>query len=115
LEVATTTLQDLIGRHDSLSPAAIIAVVADFYDLTVEDLQCDSRRKEVSLPRQVAMYLIRQETEASLPQIGQQLGGRDHTTVLHACNKITSLVEEDNQLRRDVLSIRERLYRTVKV
>jgi chromosomal replication initiator protein len=66
----------------------------------------------VALPRQVAMYLIRAETDASLPQIGHALGGRDHTTVMYGCDKISDLLETDEGLRRQVLAIRERLYNT---
>jgi chromosomal replication initiator protein len=56
------------------------------------------------------MYLLRQETNSSLSQIGSSLGGRDHSTVLHGCDKIASLFEEDESLRRELLSIREQLY-----
>jgi chromosomal replication initiator protein len=58
----------------------------------------------------MAMYLLREETGASLPQIGELLGGRDHTTVMYAHDKMTELVETDNQRRRDVIAIKERLY-----
>jgi chromosomal replication initiator protein len=64
----------------------------------------------VALPRQVAMFLIREGTNASLPQIGEALGGRDHTTVMYGVDKIASLMETDDALRRRVSAIRETLY-----
>jgi len=64
-------------------------------------------------PRQVAMYLIRQETDASLPEIGGLLGGRDHTTVIHGVERIKERLENEEQLRRDVMSVREQLYLNV--
>jgi chromosomal replication initiator protein len=68
-----------------------------------------SRARAVSLPRQLTMYLIREETRTSLPQIGEILGGRDHTTVMHGCAKIAAQIETDEQLRRDWLAIKESL------
>jgi chromosomal replication initiator protein len=58
----------------------------------------------------MAMYLVREETDASLPEIGQELGGRDHTTILHGCDKMSNLIETDDNIRRQFLSIREQLY-----
>ena len=65
--------------------------------------------RQVALPRQIAMYLLRKEAHISLPQIGEQLGGRDHTTVMHGCDKINNLLEHDEQLRRRVALVRERI------
>jgi chromosomal replication initiator protein len=61
------------------------------------------------------MYLLREEGGVSLPQIGEMIGGRDHTTVIYACDKVNNLMETDEQLRRQVLQIRERLYRRVSM
>jgi len=63
------------------------------------------------LPRQVAMYLLREEGSVSLPRIGQELGGRDHTTVMYACDKIAELIQKDEKVRRQVSQLREQLYR----
>jgi chromosomal replication initiator protein len=68
------------------------------------------RSKEVALPRQIAMYLLREEANISLPQIGLALGGRDHTTILYGIEKITDLLERDDRLRRQLIDIREQLY-----
>ena len=81
------------------------------YRLTEEELTGPSRSRRIARPRQVAMYLMRQETNASLPQIGKKLGGRDHTTAIHACTRIITLMDEDENLRREVQAIREQLYR----
>jgi chromosomal replication initiator protein len=64
-------------------------------------------------PRQIAMYLIRQETDASLPEIGGLLGGRDHTTIIHGVERVKDRLENEEQLRRDVMSVREQLYLNV--
>jgi len=68
------------------------------------------RSRKVALPRQIAMYLMREEGNISLPQIGEALGGRDHTTVMYGCEKIADLLERDDQFRRQVIEIREQLY-----
>ncbi len=110
LELATNALQGLMLHQRALAPAEILEAVARFYNLEPSDLTGRRRKKEIVTPRQMAMYLIRQETQASLPQIGQALGGRDHTTVLHGCGKIASQIETDEQLRREMLAIKETLY-----
>jgi chromosomal replication initiator protein len=69
-----------------------------------------NRSREIALPRQVAMYILREEANVSLPQIGEALGGRDHTTVMYACDKVADLLERDDRLRRQLIQIRETLY-----
>ncbi len=110
VETARGALADLLPRRKELSPQQILEVVADYYNLSVEDLQGSRRSRKIAYPRQVAMYLLREETEASLPQIGAYLGGRDHTTVLYGYERIRARVEEDDNLRREVLALKERLY-----
>ena len=83
--------------------------VAEYYRIEVEDLKGKQRDKHIVMPRHVAMYLMRQETDASLLEIGQALGGRDHSTVLHGCEKITREVNENTSLRKEVLAIRQQL------
>jgi chromosomal replication initiator protein len=68
------------------------------------------RSKDIVRPRQVAMYLARKETQASLPEIGDALGGRDHTTVIYGVEKIEGQMEEDATLRREIMAIQEQLY-----
>jgi chromosomal replication initiator protein len=69
----------------------------------------------VSVPRQLTMYLIREETHTSLPQIGQLLGGRDHTTIMHGCETIGARIETDEQLRRDWLAIKQTLSEAIRI
>jgi len=92
-----------------LSPERIVKEVAQHFHLSEEQLTGRSRARAVSVPRQLAMFLIREETDASLPQIGEILGGRDHTTILHGCDRIGNQIETDERLRRDWLTIKQRL------
>jgi chromosomal replication initiator protein len=109
LETAQTALESILAHAADLSPELIVSTVAAHFDLTEADLIGRSRRRQVSVPRQLVMYLIREETGASLPQIGQILGGRDHTTIMHGCKKVGSQIETDDQLRRHWLAIKQTL------
>ncbi len=109
LEMAENALASLFTRPREFSPDDIIKLVAEYFDLDLEELYGRGRSQRVALPRQIAMFLAREETQASFPQIGDCLN-RDHTTVLHGYSKIKEQVEEDNDLRREMLTIRERLY-----
>jgi len=91
------------------SPEAVIAVVADTYNVSIEDLKGSSRRREISIARQVAMYLMRQYTDLSLPKIGEIFGGKDHTTVMYSCEKITQLKDTDTDLARTLRQLSDRI------
>jgi chromosomal replication initiator protein len=110
VETTAQAIADLLPRRHSLSPEHILDTVALHYNVKVEELVGRDRSREIIMPRQMAMYLVREETDASLPEIGQLIGGRDHTTVMHGCEKISNLIETDDNFRRQFLSIRERLY-----
>lgn len=111
VDLATAALDSLDGgRRLELTPASIIAAVAHHYQVTLEELSGKARDKAIVVPRQVAMYLIREETNASLQHIGRLLGGRDHTTVMHGCERITDEMQKDHQLRNDVVTLRSQLY-----
>jgi chromosomal replication initiator protein len=84
--------------------------VADQFQVDEDQLLGPRRSRQVALPRQVAMYLLREETNASLPAIGDALGGRDHTTVLYGYEKIADLIETDDMLRKQVSAIRQTLH-----
>ncbi len=103
-------LADTLRRAERISVDQVIDIVCRYYSVTAEAIASSSRKSTIAYPRQVAMYLARTETEASLPQIGVALGNRDHTTILHGYEKINGLVEIDPQLRRDVLEIKAMLY-----
>lgn len=110
LDLATEALADTLSPQQVLSIEDIIAAAAHFYDFQPEDLRGARRTKDIALARQVAMYLIREETSSSLAQIGTALGDRDHTTVMHGHDKIASDIEQDEKLRRDVLTLKGALY-----
>jgi chromosomal replication initiator protein len=109
-QLVQTALADLLPQRGSLEPRQVLAAVASVFGLSLDDLLGRSRSRDIALPRQVAMYLMREEINSSLPQIGEVLGGRDHTTVMYACEKVADLIERDDHLRRQVLQIREQLY-----
>lgn len=110
-QTAELALADMLARPVTLTPDEIVEEVARYYNLNVELLLGRGRSKEIARSRQIAMYLAREETQSSLPQIGESMG-RDHTTVLYGYTKISQRIEEDDSLRREILAIRERLYNT---
>jgi len=114
LETALMALSSMTIQPQPPALNTILETVASYYKLQVSDLTGRARKQQVALPRHVAMYLMREDAKASLPQIGEILGGRDHTTVLHGCEKMASQIEEDDSLRRDVNAIREQLYETAR-
>ena len=91
------------------SPKAVIKSVSDAFKISIEDLKSNSRRREISLARQVGMYLMRQHTDLSLPKIGEQFGGKDHTTVMYSCDKIAQLVKRDLNLAQTVREVSDRI------
>ena len=110
-EMAATVLQDILTRADSVTTDQVLEAVCNRYNLDMTTLKGRQRSHEIALARQVAMYLLREELDCSFPKIGKTLGGRDHTTVLYGCQKIKAGVEENDELRRNVLAIKEQLYR----
>lgn len=96
-------------KKKSITPKKIIDAVSSFFDVSLKDLVGKSRKKELVYPRQLIMYIIREETGASYPTIGHELGGRDHTTAMHACNKIKREAEENEKLKQDIESIKQSL------
>lgn len=108
--LAEEALQDIVSRQAELTVDQIITAVAKFYRMEEKVLIGRGRSKDVSAARHMAMYLAREETGASLPHIGEVLGSRDHTTVMHGWEKIASKIEQDDKLRREMLAIREIIY-----
>jgi len=109
LELTKEALKEILAGdyNKNLTIPAIQKVVARYYNLKVEDFKSRRRTKNVAFPRQVAMYLSRELTEASLPNIGQEFGGRDHTTVIYACDKIKNCIDNDAQTEEAVNKITE--------
>ncbi len=112
VEMAAKLLQDVIPSTENrtLSVDTISRTVASFYHISLEEMKGKRRDKHIVFPRQVAMFLIREETASSLPAIGQAFGGRDHTTVLHSYEKISTDSKEDQRLQADLRKLREILY-----
>ena len=90
------------GRRDSKQ-------VASFYNITQADIMGKKRVKQIVMPRQIAMYLTRELTDYSLPKIGKEFGGKDHTTVLHAIDKIEASAKDDSQLQKDIHKLKDQL------
>ncbi|MFC2003259.1 chromosomal replication initiator protein DnaA [Chloroflexota bacterium] len=110
LSLATKALQDIASKTlkpDSVTPSQVIEAVASSFELTPADLRSRKRDRETALGRQVAMYLIRQKNNCSLDQIGKELGGRDHSTVIHACEKIAISLETSSYLKRKMSDIQQ--------
>jgi chromosomal replication initiator protein len=114
-QLAEIALADLLPQRRDLTPDQVVALVADKFKVTVDQLIGRDRSREIALPRQVAMYLLRRESNVSLPQIGEALGGRDHTTVMYAIQQIANKIETDSGLRRDVIDIKQQMYGQVAV
>ena len=112
LQLAMEALTDAAvgARRAKTTPEGVVDAVAGFYGVSHKDLRGRARTKEIVLPRQVAMFLLREETESSLVDIGQVLGGRDHTTVMHGIKQIEKAQETDTGLRSQLMAIREALF-----
>jgi chromosomal replication initiator protein len=108
--LAEMALSDLLPQTRTITAERVVDVVALSFNVTTDHLLRRGRSQNIALPRQVAMYLMREESDASLPQIGLALGGRDHTTVMYAIDKIADMLERDDRLRRQVVQIRQQLY-----
>jgi len=109
-ELAEEALSAVNIDRPKPTPVQILDQVASHFGIEIEDLVGRRRNRAIARPRQIAMYLMREETDSSLPQIGALLGGRDHTTILYGHEHIADLIEQDAHMRREVVALRERLY-----
>lgn len=91
------------------SPESVIMIVSEAFDVSIDDLKSNSRRREISVARQVGMYLMRQHTDLSLPKIGEEFGGKDHTTVLYSCEKISQLKDNDASMAQTLRQLSDRI------
>ncbi len=115
-ELALEALSDLSACAPAeITTEAIVNAVAAFYNLTLAELTSSSRERRLARARQVAMFLLRQETDASLSQIAALMQRQDHTTVIYACDKVAAMMDEDPSFRREVQAIRERIYQDTPV
>lgn len=121
IPVSPELVNSLLGKallekefdNKSIKPKVIIETLADYYHLKVNQLRSPTRVKEVALPRQLLMYLLRAELNLPYMEVGKLLGGRDHTTIMHGVEKITALLKEDESLRVDISGIKHRLSKTI--
>jgi chromosomal replication initiator protein len=112
LDTTKNVLNSLASNLQSktATPKAIVEAVSRFYDVDIKDIVGKGRRKELVKPRQITMFLMRGEANTSYPTIGQELGGRDHTTAMHACNKIDREIKNNERIKQEIESIKQLLY-----
>jgi chromosomal replication initiator protein len=112
IELAQAVLSNVLynPKKRQVTPERIALAVSEYYGVQMDQLKGQKRDKAIVTPRQVAMFLMREETDVSLLRIGAELGGRDHSTVLHACDKITRESAVNDELRREIAAVRELIY-----
>jgi chromosomal replication initiator protein len=106
-DLAAEALKDIIpnSKPKMIAISDIQRIVGQEFQVKLEDFKAKKRTKSVAFPRQIAMYLSRELTDSSLPKIGEEFGGRDHTTVIHAHEKISKMLQSDEQLQRQLKEI----------
>lgn len=111
VELASEALKDILSANKAkvLNCTSIQEAVARYFDIRPEEFKSKKRTRDIAFPRQIAMYLCRELTEMSLPKIGEEFGGRDHTTVIHACEKISEEIKSNSETRRAVSEIKRNL------
>lgn len=117
IPIETKKLDEIINEvtqtvSKNVTAQEVIKAVADFFEIPISDLTNRSRKKEVVEPRQIAMYILRDSLKLSYPHIGEKLGKRDHTTVIHACEKISKDIAQNGQLNQKIMMIKERVFKT---
>ncbi len=110
LQLAKSLLENLVPVRVPCTPTSVIRIVADHFHLRPEDLTGRKRTKDIANARQIAMYLLREENDLSLPAIGEQLGGRDHSTVRYGVEQVVKELERDEALRMTIMALREKVY-----
>jgi len=109
-ELSLTEVRDLIKNSSKpkklISTKEVIKIVSDFYNIEEASIYEKTRRKDIIRPRQVVMYLLREDFSISFPSIGQKIGGRDHTTVIHSCEKIKNELKIDSSLNQEINQLR---------
>ena len=110
LDIAHEVLHDILRAHDRrVTVDEIQKKVAEHWGIRLTDMSSARRARNVARPRQVAMYLSKQLTSCSLPEIGRKFGNRDHTTVMHAVNRVAELMQQDGMLAEDIALLRRML------
>lgn len=111
-EACKNILADLILNPSKkmIKAKQIINVVAEYYNIDIKDVMAKNRRKDIAWPRQIAMYIMRAELDLSYPVIGDETGGRDHTTAIHAHEKVEKEIKENDNLKQEIEAIKQKLY-----
>lgn len=111
-EIAKSVLSNILTNPNkkAITPKHIISIISNFYDVQISELLAKNRKKEIAWPRQIAMFLMREEGKSSYPSIGRELGGRDHTTAIHAYEKVNKEVSKNDDLRQEIEIIKQKLY-----
>jgi len=115
LDPSLAVMKALLGpsaanpRRRNITPQTVIEKTAAYFDLQPGDITGTKRDRDIVVPRQIAMYLMREELGLSYPKIAQNVGGRDHTTAMHSCNKIEKALELDEELRAELNQVKERI------
>ena len=111
IDLASEALKDIISSRNSkqVTIELIQDIVSSYFNLKVEDFKSSRRTRNITFPRQIAMYLCRKLTDMSLPKIGEEFGGRDHTTVIHACEKISKGLKEDENLQDNIAELTKKI------
>ena len=111
VDLASEALKDIISKKQgkNITISIIQDIVASYFNLRIEDLKSQRRTRNIAYPRQIAMYLSRKLTDMSLPKIGEEFGGRDHTTVIHAYEKISENLNTDESLQHTIEDITKKL------
>jgi chromosomal replication initiator protein len=108
LSMAKDVLKDIIvEKNREMTVEMIQKFVAEFFSIKTSDLKSDKRLKNLVIPRQIAIYLCRELTKSSYPEIGEKFGGKDHSTIIHSFKKISKLMDSDSELKNTVESIRK--------
>ena len=102
-------MKDFINcNNKSINVESIQNLVASYFNLNIQEMLSPRRSRALARPRQIAMYLAKQYTTNSLPDIGRKFSNRDHTTVIHAVKKISELIQKDNEIRQSVMEIKKK-------
>jgi len=109
-KLLSSTTTSYAGQKKMVTPRQLLNIISSFYDIAITDLVGKCREQRLVVPRQITMFLMREELKSSYPAIGQELGGRDHTTAMHAYDKISKDLEINDKIRQEIDQIKQRFY-----
>lgn len=111
VDLANEALKDIISGNSpkKITVPIIKEVISDYFNIKIEDFNSKKRTRAIAFPRQIAMYLCRELTDLSLPKVGEEFGGRDHSTVIHACDKISNDIKKDLNLRNTIEKLKKQI------